>query len=73
LERVNAEIKLRTRVVGVFPYDVSALRLIMTGYFEQNDEWITSEWRCLSERTMALLAKSKIDESLEAGPPNLMA
>jgi transposase-like protein len=73
LERVNAEIKRRTRVVGIFPNDASALRLITAVCIEQHDEWIASERRYLSEQSMAQLTSSKIDGGLEAGPPTLMA
>ena len=73
LERVNAEIKRRTRVVGIFPNDASALRLITAVCLEQNDEWIASERRYLSEQSMAQLASSTIADGLQAGPPTLMA
>ena len=55
LERVNAEIKRRTRVVGIFPNDASVLRLITAVCIEQHDEWTASERRYLSEGSMALL------------------
>jgi transposase-like protein len=73
LERVNAEIKRRTRVVGIFPNDGSVLRLITAVCVEQHDEWIAGERRYLSEQSMAQLRTSKPDDGLEAGPPSLMA
>lgn len=39
LERLNAEIKRCTRVVGIFPNDASITRLVGAMMHEQNDEW----------------------------------
>jgi transposase-like protein len=38
LERLNAEIKRRTNVVGIFPNDASITRLVGAMMLEQNDE-----------------------------------
>jgi putative transposase len=41
LERLNQEIKRRTRVVRIFPNRASCLRLVTALAIEQSEEWIT--------------------------------
>jgi len=61
LERVNGEIKRRTRVVGIFPNDAAVLRLVSAVVAETHDEWQDTERRYLAEHTMALLYDAPVD------------
>jgi putative transposase len=54
IERINKEIRRRTRVIGVFPNVASALRLISMILLEQTDDWHTDK-RYMSEESMAQL------------------
>jgi transposase-like protein len=42
LERLNKELKRRSRTIGAFPNDASLLRLVGTILMDINEEWITS-------------------------------
>jgi transposase-like protein len=54
LERVNAEIDRRAKVVGIFPNSASLLRLSTAVLQEQHDEW--QDGRChFSQQSMARL------------------
>jgi putative transposase len=55
LERVNKEIKRRSRVVGIFPNSAAVIRLVGAILIDMHDEWIASERRYLSEGSMAKL------------------
>jgi transposase-like protein len=43
LERINKELKRRTRVVGAFPNDDSFLRLAVSILIDINEEWVTGK------------------------------
>jgi len=46
LERINKEIRRRTRVVGVFPNEASCLRLISALLMEISEEWQIAKHYC---------------------------
>jgi putative transposase len=54
LERVNAELSRRARVVGIFPNSASLLRLSTAVLQEQHDEWQDSK-RAFSDHSMQRL------------------
>ena len=51
-ERLNAEIRRRTNVVGITPNDAAALLLVTAVCVETHDEWSVSEHRYLSQESM---------------------
>jgi len=66
LERLNVEIRRRTRVIGIFPNSASLLRLVTLLLAEQDDEWQAAEKAYFSQRSMAKVTTSVLP------PPSLI-
>jgi putative transposase len=67
LERLNKEIKRRSRVVGIFPNEAAAIRLTGAVVLDINDEWASAERRYFSEASMAGLYPTRDDDNAIPG------
>jgi len=65
--RLNKEVKRRFNVVGIFPNDRAAMRVIGAVLAGQHDEWVIAR-RYLSESSMARLNEPR-DTALDSPNP----
>ena len=71
LERLNKEVKRRTKVVEVFPDGDATIRLVGALLLELDDEWQAATRRYFSLETMQKLYEPEPERLLEAQPPTL--
>ena len=67
IERLHAEVKRRTNVVGIFPNEDAITRLVGAILLEQNDEWT------VSRRYMTLESIAQTSDNLTLKLPAVAA
>lgn len=66
LERINKEIKRRSRVVGIFPNNAAVIRLVGAILADMHDEWQAGDRRYLSEGSMDVLYANRDTDAIAA-------
>ena len=66
IERVNKEIKRRSRVVGIFPNDAAIVRLVGALLIEQTEEWHITR-RYMSQDSLAKIMASDTKLMIDQG------
>jgi putative transposase len=67
LERLNEEVKRRTRVVGIFPNDDAITRLVGAVLVEQDEHWQLEGRRMFSADSMAAIPALEALPALQDG------
>jgi transposase-like protein len=69
LERVNEEVKSRTRVVGIFPNDAAITRLVGAVLLEQDEHWQLEGRRMFTAESMAAIPDLEALPALQTASP----